>query len=73
MTGKNIWDFKPEKGKWVDARGLPITICPCGSRVWNVKTIFDNDTGEIALLFTTMECILCGTIADLPDSALPKE
>jgi hypothetical protein len=50
----------------MDIRGEPTTVCPCGSELWLLKVMFDND-GEIAMYFTeTMECVLCGTLATAP-------
>ena len=45
---------------------MPTTICPCGSRVWDVKVSFDSDTGEVDMYFLDMECAVCGTLATAP-------
>ncbi len=52
--------------KAMDIRGIPTTICPCGSKMWNLKTIFEQDTGKIDMYFLDMECALCGTLATAP-------
>jgi hypothetical protein len=50
----------------MDIRGEPTTVCPCGSELWLLKVMFDED-GEIGMYFTeTMECVLCGTLATVP-------
>lgn len=63
---KNISDLQPTYQEAMDIRGLPTTICPCGSKVWDLKTIFDTETGEIDMYFTDMECSMCGTLATAP-------
>ena len=50
----------------MDIRGEPTTVCPCGSALWLLKVMFD-DEGEIGMYFTeTMECVACGTLATAP-------
>jgi hypothetical protein len=56
----------------VDIRGVPTHVCPCGSRLWNIKAMFKDY--EISLYFTDMECALCGTIATAPTLVdMPKD
>jgi hypothetical protein len=50
----------------MDIRGSATTVCPCGCNIWNVKTVFDDQTGEIDMYFLDMECALCGTLATAP-------
>ena len=50
----------------MDIRGKATTVCPCGCNIWNVKTVFDDETGEIDMYFIDMECALCGTLATAP-------
>lgn len=53
----------------MDIRGEPTTVCPCGSELWLVKVIFDEE-GDIGMWFTeTMECVVCGTLATAPHPA----
>lgn len=61
-----ISSLNPDYTEAMDIRGLPTTVCPCGSKVWDVKTIFDTDTGEVDMYFLDMECSVCGTIATAP-------
>jgi hypothetical protein len=63
---KPITELKPESKDSMDIRGIPTTICPCGSLVWNLKVIFDQDTGNIGMYFMDMDCPKCGTIATAP-------
>ena len=63
---KHITELKPDYKEAMDVRGNPTTVCPCGSTIWNLKTIFDNETGEIDMYFLDMECALCGTLATAP-------
>ena len=61
-----ITELKPKSKDGMDIRGVPTTVCPCGSLVWTLKAIFDNETGNIAMYFMDMECSQCGTIATAP-------
>lgn len=62
---KHVTEMKPDYTQAMDIRGTATTVCPCGSEIWNLKTIFDND-GEIAMYFLDMECAECGTLATAP-------
>jgi hypothetical protein len=71
---KNISDVYPSYEDATDVRFLgPTHECPCGSNIWNVKTVFEDY--EISQYFLDMECAFCGTkgIAptpiDRPDEA----
>jgi hypothetical protein len=66
MEPMEISSLNPDYTEAMDIRGLPTTVCPCGSKVWDVKTIFDTDTGEVDMYFLDMECSMCGTIATAP-------
>lgn len=61
-----ITELKPDYKNAMDIRGTPTTVCPCGSDVWNLKTIFDKYYGTIELYFIDMECASCGTLATAP-------
>ena len=63
---KPILELKPNYKKSMDIRGVPTTVCPCGSIVWNLKATFESDTGNIGMYFMDMECSVCGTIATAP-------
>lgn len=43
----------------------PLQICSCGSKLWKVQAMFDDD-GTIALYMLDMECALCGNLATAP-------
>lgn len=62
---KDIIELKPDYTRAMDIRGKPTTVCPCGSMIWNLKTIFADD-GEIEMYFVDMECADCGTLATAP-------
>jgi hypothetical protein len=66
---KHITELKPDSKSAMDIRGTPTTVCPCGSQIWNLKTIFDSDDGTIEMYFTDMECAECGTLATAPTPA----
>jgi len=61
----------------VDIRGVPTHVCPCGSELWRVQTIFKDY--QVAMYFLDMECALCGsiatapTLADMPEGYVPLE
>lgn len=61
-----ITELKPDYKEAMDIRGTPTTVCPCGSLVWTLKAVFDNETGNVAMYFMDMECAQCGTIATAP-------
>lgn len=63
---KHITELKPDYKNAMDIRGTSTTVCPCGSQVWSLKTVFDKETGEIELYFRDMECADCGTLATAP-------
>lgn len=65
----DITELRPDYKEAMDLRGDPTSICPCGSEIWNLKTVFDLD-GEIALYFRDMECARCGSLATAP---IPKD
>lgn len=43
----------------------PLTHCTCGSFLWNVKAMFDEE-GAISIYMLDMECYLCGNLATAP-------
>mgnify|MGYP006278699369 CR=1 FL=1 len=63
---KHITELKPDYKSAMDIRGRATTVCPCGSEIWNLKTVFDREDGSIELYFTDMECAQCGTLATAP-------
>jgi len=63
---EHIDDITHDYSASMDIRGEPTMVCPCGSEVWLLKVVFDED-GDIGMYFTdTMECVLCGTLATAP-------
>ena len=63
---EHIDDITHDYSSSMDIRGEPTMVCPCGSEVWLLKVVFDED-GDIGMYFTdTMECVLCGTLATAP-------
>ena len=63
---RDVWEQRPNYEKSMDLRGEPTYVCVCGSKVWNLKVSFDQETGEIEMFFLVMECIICGSIANAP-------
>jgi hypothetical protein len=66
LMAKHITELKPDYTKAMDIRGKPTSVCPCGCNIWNLKTLFEPDTGEIEMYFLDMECADCGTLATAP-------
>ena len=63
---EHVDDIIHDYSESMDIRGEPTTACPCGSMLWLLKVMFDED-GDIGMYFTdTMECALCGTLATPP-------
>lgn len=48
-------------------RGIPTHVCPCGSRLFKVGCMFEEN--EISLWFTDAECALCGAQVTVPTPA----
>ena len=61
----------------MDIRGVPTHVCPCGSQLWKVKTIFRDY--QVAMYMLDMECYECGTLAtaptleDMPHDYVPED
>ena len=66
---RDITTLKPDYYNSMDVRGEPTTMCPCGCIVWNVKVIWDEEDGNMAMYFIDMECAECGTLATAPTPA----
>ena len=66
---RDINEVKTDYKKAFDLRGEEITVCICGSLVWSIKVIFEQETNDISLIFDRMECLFCGSYADIP---IPK-
>lgn len=49
----------------IDLRGEPTSVCICGSKLWNLKVIWDSDN-SIGMYFLDMTCELCGALATAP-------
>lgn len=48
----------------MDLRGTPTHVCPCGSKHFMVRCVFEDN--EIVMYFRDMECALCGTLLTAP-------
>ena len=51
----------------IDLRGTPIDVCVCGSLIFKVVCMFEQN--EISLYFTDAECALCGALVTVPTLA----
>jgi len=50
----------------LDLRGEPITVCLCGSKMWIITVIWDEETRTVGWYDLRQECKLCGAIATAP-------
>jgi hypothetical protein len=50
----------------LDLRGEPITVCLCGSKMWVVTVMWDEETRTVGWYDLRQECKLCGAIATAP-------
>lgn len=48
----------------IDTRGIPSHACVCGSLVFKVKCMFEDN--NISLWFTDAECDMCGALVTVP-------
>lgn len=55
---------KPDSSMLANYRGIPTHVCPCGSRLFKVGCMFEDN--EISLWFTDAECALCGAQVTVP-------
>ena len=53
------------KNTAMDLRGEPIKVCICGSKVWNLQVMWDDDD-NIGVYFMNMWCPLCDSVATAP-------
>jgi hypothetical protein len=53
------------KNTAMDLRGEPIKVCICGSKVWNLQVMWDEDD-TIGMYFMNMWCPLCDSVATAP-------
>jgi hypothetical protein len=49
----------------MDLRGEPTKVCICGSKVWNLQVMWDDDD-TIGMYFMNMWCPLCDSVATAP-------
>jgi len=49
-----------------DLRGIPTTVCICGSMMFKLKVIWDQETKEVGMYMLDQECVECGTITTAP-------
>ena len=55
---------KPKSSMLANYRGIPTHVCPCGSRLFRVGCMFEEN--EISLWFTNAECAECGALVTVP-------
>ena len=55
---------KPKPSMLANYRGIPTHVCPCGSRLFKVGCMFEEN--EISLWFTDADCALCGAQVTVP-------
>lgn len=50
----------------LDLRGEPIFVCLCGSKMWNITVMWDEETRAVGWYDLRQECKECGAIATAP-------
>lgn len=50
----------------IDLTGEPTMVCVCGSKMWNVTVMWDEDTRAVGWYDLRQECKQCGAIATAP-------
>lgn len=50
----------------IDLRGKPLMVCVCGSLMWEVKVMWDQEDRTIGWYDLTQTCVECGAIATAP-------
>jgi hypothetical protein len=57
----------PETGiKMLDLRGTPILTCICGSKMFIITVMWDDETREVSWYDLRQECRQCGAISTAP-------
>lgn len=64
VTPIPISEVVPDYKNAIDLRGIPTSVCVCGSTVFKVNCMFDGD--GISMYFLDMECTFCGSKATAP-------
>jgi hypothetical protein len=49
-----------------DLRGEPIFVCVCGSKMWNLKVMWDTETRQVGMYLLDQVCEECGAVATAP-------
>jgi hypothetical protein len=49
-----------------DYRGIPTYVCPCGSDMFLIGAIFDDETQEPGMYLLDGVCMVCGAIVSVP-------
>jgi len=55
---------RSKRKRIIDIRGIPSHACVCGSRVFKVKCMFEDN--DIALWYIDAECDMCGALVTVP-------
>jgi hypothetical protein len=49
-----------------DLRGEPTLVCICGSKMWNLKVMWDIETRQVGMYLLDQVCTECGAMATAP-------
>ena len=58
--------FTPQLVLVFDLRGEPIFVCVCGSKMWNLKVMWDTETRQVGMYLLDQVCEECGAVATAP-------
>ena len=50
----------------IDLTGEPTLVCVCGSAMWNITVMWDEETRTVGWYDLRQECKQCGAIATAP-------
>lgn len=50
----------------LDLQGTPTTICICGSKMWKITVMWDEESREVSWYDLRQECKSCGALATAP-------
>ena len=50
----------------LDLQGTPTTVCICGSKMWKITVMWDNESREVSWYDLRQECKECGAFATAP-------
>ena len=50
----------------LDLRGKPLLVCVCGSKMWKIVVMWDEEDRTVSWYDLQQECKMCGALATAP-------